>query len=387
MKDRLAFTRKEIFYYIALLLFFSTHLFNLTIVVKESNLGSAFKYIRLISYIIFAGIIIASEIKNKILSGIILVLGLAGIVAFKASDNSIIYIAVIFFAGWCSTSRRNLKAIAIIQAVTIMIGVITCLTGVVENQIFMDNMRRRYMLGFTWVTTLPILFLYMSFSYIMLRREKITFIEILCILGIHITLYIFTDTRMCFLIGVLSVFFTIINRYGKNNIDRINRKLRKITPAVPIILAVTSVLLAVLYSEGNRIWEIINKLLSNRLYYGQLGIHKYGITVFGQPIVWIGYSFEEMKGVYNYVDCSYIQILLSYGIVFLMFVLGIYTKILLFAKKNNDSWITMIVVLTLIFSITEPRLWNLTFNPLPFLLIDAVKDRNSFSTQEVVSNV
>ena len=47
----------------------------------------------------------------------------------------------------------------------------------------------------------------------------------------------------------------------------------------------------------------------------------------------------------------------------------------------------MIVVLTLIFSITEPRLWNLTFNPLPFLLIDAVKDRNSFSTQEVVSNV
>ena len=68
-------------------------------------------------------------------------------------------------------------------------------------------------------------------------------------------------------------------------------------------------------------------------------------------------------------------------------VLGIYTKILLFAKKNNDSWITMIVVLTLIFSITEPRLWNLTFNPLPFLLIDAVKDRNSFSTQEVVSNV
>lgn len=163
MKDRLAFTRKEIFYYIALLLFFSTHLFNLTIVVKESNLGSAFKYIRLISYIIFAGIIIASEIKNKILSGVILVLGLAGIVAFKASDNTLIYIAVIFFAGWCSTSRRNLKAIAIIQAVTIMIGVITCLTGVVENQIFMDNMRRRYMLGFTWVTTLPILFLYMSF--------------------------------------------------------------------------------------------------------------------------------------------------------------------------------------------------------------------------------
>lgn len=96
MKDRLAFTRKEIFYYIALLLFFSTHLFNLTIVVKESNLGSAFKYIRLISYIIFAGIIIASEIKNKILSGIIIVLALAGIVAFKASDNTLIYIAVIF---------------------------------------------------------------------------------------------------------------------------------------------------------------------------------------------------------------------------------------------------------------------------------------------------
>ena len=53
-------------------------------------------------------------------------------------------------------------------------------------------------------------------------------------------------------------------------------------------------------------------------------------------------------------------------------------------KKNGYA---IVIAAALLISITEPRLWNLTFNPLPFLLIDAVKDRNSFSTQEVVSNV
>lgn len=50
-------------------------------------------------------------------------------------------------------------------------------------------------------------------------------------------------------------------------------------------------------------------------------------------------------------------------------------------KKNTGRGTALLI------SVTEPRLWNLTFSPLPSLLIDAVKDRNSFSTQEVVSNV
>lgn len=70
---------------------------------------------------------------------------------------------------------------------------------------------------------------------------------------------------------------------------------------------------------------------------------------------------------YNYVDCSYLQLLLEYGVLFLIAVIGIYTVAIYRAVKVQDYYLVWILLIVLLFGITEPRLMNFAFNPFPLM--------------------
>ena len=76
-----------------------------------------------------------------------------------------------------------------------------------------------------------------------------------------------------------------------------------------------------------------------------------------------------MSGVtgYNYVDCSYIQMMLEYGVIFLAIVVGIYTIAVYRAVKEEDWYLVFALLIVLGFGITEPRLMNFAFNPFPLM--------------------
>ena len=52
---------------------------------------------------------------------------------------------------------------------------------------------------------------------------------------------------------------------------------------------------------------------------------------------------------------------------FLIIVLLIYSVVLYKAVRQKDYYLISIVTVILIFSVTEPRLMNLAFNPFPLL--------------------
>ena len=79
------------------------------------------------------------------------------------------------------------------------------------------------------------------------------------------------------------------------------------------ILAAASFVLTILYTESISVLAVINQLLSNRLRIGRSGIVTYGIRPFGQTIDMIGAGGGlTWPQEYNFVDCSYIHILLRY---------------------------------------------------------------------------
>ena len=89
----------------------------------------------------------------------------------------------------------------------------------------------------------------------------------------------------------------------------------------------------------------------------------------------VGFGIDESGVGYNYVDCSYLQYMLEYGVVFIAFVLAVYTIIIYRAVKKEDYYLVWICMITLVFSITEPWLFNFTFNPIPILVFSKMKDR------------
>ena len=118
------------------------------------------------------------------------------------------------------------------------------------------------------------------------------------------------------------------------------------------------------YDSTNAVYARVNSLLSGRLRLGYQAIADYGVTLFGHPIEWIGFALGTAPDkAYNYVDCSYLQVMLEYGVVFLILIVLLYSLAIrkAIAKKRYDlCWILLFI---LIFSITEPRLADLAFNP------------------------
>lgn len=125
------------------------------------------------------------------------------------------------------------------------------------------------------------------------------------------------------------------------------------------------------YNPENQVWRNLNDLLSGRLALGKSAILKYGVSLFGQEITWIGFSLKKDNiynaSGYNYVDCSYLQILLQFGILFLIAVVGIYTVAVYRAVKQGDYYLVWILLIVLLFAITEPKLMYFTFNPFPMM--------------------
>lgn len=108
-----------------------------------------------------------------------------------------------------------------------------------------------------------------------------------------------------------------------------------------------------LYDESIHSWFWLNSILSDRLRLGANAIEQYGFSLFGKPIEWIGFSIkkttmEEAIG-YNYVDSSYLQLGLNYGLIFLGVVLLIYSIIMNRAIKRKDYYLVSIITIILLF--------------------------------------
>lgn len=248
--------------------------------------------------------------------------------------------------------------------------------GIIEDYIFDPNGRVRHGLGFSWTTTGAILLFFFELTYLYLRREKAHLIEYVILELISFWLYVQTNSRMCFALStVFMIWMYIMKYYWQNHAKQIRHN--KIVIALPTIICLIAIYIHVGYNSASALWVKLNDGLSGRLQLGQSAFQKYGVPLFGQKITWVGYGMGAVVGEYNYVDCSYMQILIQYGLIALIIVIALYTFMMYVAVKQKDFYLQTILFFILVLSITEPRLLDLNFNVFPILAMSffAVKER------------
>ena len=116
-------------------------------------------------------------------------------------------------------------------------------------------------------------------------------------------------------------------------------------------------------------WTKLNDALSGRLQLGQNAFQKYGVPLFGQKITWVGYGMGAVAGEYNYVDCSYMQTMIQYGLIALIIIIAMYTFMMYMAVRLKDYYLQTVLVFILLLSVTEPRLLDFNFNVFPILAV------------------
>ena len=174
---------------------------------------------------------------------------------------------------------------------------------------------------------------------------------------------------MAFLLLSLFILTMLLVKIGKNKWFLVE-KTKWLWVAVPTIIASIAIAIHAFYSPESIIWQKLNDILSGRLQLGKDAIADFGFTLFGQYIEWKGFSIGHLSGEgYNYVDCSYLQLILEYGSIFLILILILYSFVIYKCIKKKNYYLLWSIVFVLVLSITEPRLMNLAFNPFPVIFL------------------
>ena len=215
----------------------------------------------------------------------------------------------------------------------------------------------RYGLGYGYSSFSANYFFHFTLFYSFIRREKIRILEILALFVINYYLYLKTDTKSAFACSILLLFLVLIIKYFKLS-KQINF-LNKYTMLIGFIISLGTLFL---YRFGTEIGELLNTLVTGRLRLADKAWDEFGITIFGQKILWVTENQWMSEIEYDYVDSSFLNILFNYGIVLiLLIIIGYY---LLGKKKlSNNIFYTLMIGILGIHCIYDPQLLEISHNP------------------------
>ena len=326
-------------------------------------------------------VIVLNFILRKYIWKVVIAYGLLAVViglsAYFSANRTFILVFLIFGAAYGQSGKRILTISAILTATVIFVVVLCSQIGLSQNvtwyrwggDLAKDKVRES--LGFIYASTGASLYFGFILQYIFLRKERTRAWEFAILELVQVFFFIKTDSRLPFYFGTAVIILFFIESLCKTP-WRFTRHLKGLIYITPGILCVIAVGGYFLFDLSSSFWNKINDFLSGRLSLGVNALSEYGIKVLGQPVVWIGNGSGKMEGVYNYVDCSYLQILIQYGILFLLAVMVLYTIGMICAYKAQDFWLIALFAVICVYSITEPYLLNLAVIPLPLLAVAKV---------------
>lgn len=287
--------------------------------------------------------------------------------AYFADNKYMIVFWLVFGAAYGQNSRRLIALSFFITAGMTLFLVVFSLIGIVPNPEwtrYRDGLTLiRYGLGFHYTSTGPSVFLGIIFQYIYLRKENLRFWEPMILELVNLFFFWKTDARMPFYLGTIVLAFFFVESFFKNH-WRFTSKLKGLEIIAPALIGVITVAGYIFYDGNKPFWVKINTFLTGRLALGDAAIQTYGINLYGHDIAWTGNGLVPTDAAYNFVDCSYMRLLLSYGALFLAVVLAIYVIANRKAVKIGDHWLCLVLIFAALYGITEPYLVDFATTPI-----------------------
>ncbi len=327
-----------------------------------------FPLLRLVAYtiLIFKLLLdfVAKEFSIKDI-GIIALVGIPlAISAYVTKDkNMLIY--WIFIVGAKNVKLgRLIKLSFFVHIAGILFVLVSCYAGVLENRIFYRNVAeqtgKRECLGFGYTTESSNLFFYTVLMWVYLRKDKIRLVEWL-VMGIAVlALYVKTDTKNATILALIAIIGSVILKRSASA-RTFHKWYALVAVGIFPLAACFIIWSSYCYSGEVTFWQNFNTLISNRLSLGHSGIQNYGIHFWGQPIVWSAATLNENLA-YNYVDSSYVQILLNFGPIILGMILAGAVAVGVALIRKKDTYLLLVLAIIAVHTTFDPQLILIGYN-------------------------
>lgn len=305
-----------------------------------------------------------------------------GVNALIIKNIKWISLIIVVLSAYDEDVNKVIKRVLILQVILSFLTVGFCGLGLTQDYIVVRaDGTIRHSLGFTYTTLLSQIILFSSLIYIYTKNFEIVNREIFSLEIINILTYFITDSKTELLFFELIILLVYLKRHI--NICKVIKKYKRQLVYGMIALPTISILLVLLYPLGGFMNKLDN-LLSNRLQvqYDVLSDRK--VNLFGNNITMVGFGLEDAKkygdsteSKYNYIDNEYMQMLILNGAciyIYILFMIILTLKMIINKKQYN---IFIFVYVYLLFSLFNPRLFDLVFSPVPFIImcgiIEAIK--------------
>lgn len=298
-------------------------------------------------------------------------------------------IALLLFCAKDIPYEAVLKEYVIIKVPMIIMTIVGSQFGIFENLVYYQGERVREAFGFIYPTDFAAQIFFLFLVWALIRRAKISYIELL---GMAISgglLKKFCDTNnsmLCIWILVLSmIIFKILNKTDlKGRFVEIAGKVYRIgCLCIPFVFSTMMVVTSRFFNAENAILRAIDKALNYRLAWGCEGFSRYATTLWGQYVEMHGNGgTTEQATDYFFLDDSYVNIWLRKG--WVIFVLVLLVLVVMIFKNWKDHLFLWILVMVCLHSVIEHHFLEYYYNVFLILPLASFSGTKRKDTGETV---
>ena len=224
-----------------------------------------------------------------------------------------------------------LKTYVLVGGVFWLVTVIGSQLGWVKNvadetgdirDVLLSSTVYRFCLGYRWCTNMANHIFFVLLAFFSLVKGKLSYVHMLIMVAVIIVIVVLSDCRLSAFCISLTILFGFICRNQNMCKLALNKTSRTFfLISIPAFLVLVYCVTKSYDASNLNMWTI-NLFLSNRLGMGQEMLERYGVPWTGQYFKMYS-SVRDDGELYNYVDSSYLQLLMIFGILFtILFVLG-----------------------------------------------------------------
>jgi hypothetical protein len=263
----------------------------------------------------------------------------------------------------------------------LMITVVCSGLGIIKNYVEIGGGRTRHYLGFKYALYPSVFLSNLTALAIWLKKDQMPWRGLLALGVLNLLMYSFTDARLAAILCLLMIIGAALLKWRHaRKSKKAPKRHGRVMAFAFVFCMILSVGATLAYSDSVP-WESkINLKLGHRLELGQDSLQNHGVRPFGEAIKMSGNALNDKgrrdlsktHGVYNYVDCMYIQMLQNFGWVLTALLIATMTLALYRAYRKGDTYLLMISGVLALHGMIDDLILNVYQNTFWLILASLV---------------
>ncbi len=267
-------------------------------------------------------------------------------------------------------SARDIDFRKLLGTFSVATFLVLCLTiyasqkGMIANMFMNADGGYRFSLGFNYVSFASQRLFFALCTYLMFRGKRISYLELLALLLATIYMYQQTSTSSPFYLSILILTYALLSIKIFKKGFVIENFWMKTIAKYGFVLALIITLYFCFYSSGN-LFHLVDQFTHNRLRLSVEGFRNFGVSWLGQHVTFTTTDiFGNFTSNYNFIDSSFVQLLVIDGLIVSAFMLFALTKVMRYFVSIQKDIVLACLGIMIIHGMFDPQMLVLRYSPL-----------------------